>query len=147
MSAIGSKMRLSTGLLIVACGSGESSEPAPEGPLVGTWHQTMSEGRVGSGTWSAVDDVSCRTDNVEEYDADGGWVMYDGTVQCGAGGTGIIRGTWRLAAGDTKVIYTYQGAAGEYESTIELLSDSDLILTQSTGTLSGEQTRNTYEKQ
>ena len=106
----------------------------------------MSENRIGSGAWSTADDVTCRTDNVEEYAADGGWILYDGTIQCGQGGTGIVHGTWRLAASDTKVVYTYEGASSEYEATVELMTETQLILTYSTGATSGMQVRSSYEK-
>jgi len=134
-------------LLIAGCGADKSEDGSPPSPVVGTWLQTMEESREGTAAWAPVDDIDCRTDNVEEYADDGSWTLYDGTARCSASGTGILHGTWRLTANDTKVVYTYEGAGGEYESTIELMSDTDLILTHATGTLSGTQIRSTFEKQ
>ncbi|MES2644811.1 MAG: lipocalin family protein [Myxococcota bacterium] len=126
--------------LLTLCGC------ADEQPIVGTWAQTGSESRVGDDEWAELDDAACRLDNTEEYGEDGSWVLYDGTDQCGAG-TGIVRGTWQLAASDTKIVYTYEGAAGEYESTVESLTSTELVLTNSTGDTAGTQVRSTYEKQ
>ncbi|MGV3539910.1 MAG: lipocalin family protein [Rufibacter sp.] len=113
--------------------------------MVGTWRVNKYESRTGTGNWQNANQ-SCRLDNTEEYEADGSWTLYDGTNQCGAG-TGITKGTWRTAASDTKVIYTYTGISGEYESTIEELTATTLVLTNSVGDVANTQTRVTYQKQ
>lgn len=86
-------------------------------------------------------------DNTEEYEAGCAWTLYDGNVRCGTEETGIRHGTWRLAASDTKVIYTYDGIRGEYESTVETMTETELVLTRSTGETNGRQTRGVYRKQ
>lgn len=136
---------------IASCGddttADEAELSAAESALVGTWKQTNSESRVGTEPWVVSDDADCRIDNTEQYDADGTWAWFDGPVQCGGGGTGVLGGTWRLAASDTKVVYTYEGAAGEYESTVETLTETEMVLTFSTGQIDGLQTRYTFTKQ
>jgi hypothetical protein len=112
---------------------------------VGTWRQTAVEERIGGGPWLPADDA-CRLDNVEEFSSNGDWTLYDGTFSCGGSG-GPARGEWRLEAGDTKLIFSYDGVGGEYESTIETLSDTTLVVSYSTGLTSGLQTRNTYRRQ
>ena len=130
---------------LFACASESTARPAPS-PIVGTWKQTMAEERVGTGSWAAPADAACRLDNTEEFAADGAYTLYDGTLSCGPGGTGIVSGTWRLAAANTKVIFTYEGTSGEYPSTVEMLTDSDMVLTFDTGRTDGLQTRSTYRK-
>ena len=128
------------------CGEGGDVAEGMQSLLVGTWRQTAHETRAGSAEWAQPADARCRLDNVEEYEEDGSWVVYDGTDQCGAG-TGITRGTWRSAVSDTKVIFTYAGASGEYESTVVRVSDTELVLTHSTGDVQGTQVRSTYRRQ
>jgi hypothetical protein len=132
---------LLTLLFTVSC---KKSEESKQSPLVGSWKRTKIESRTNANAW-VIDTRTCYTDDVEEYAADGAWTFYDGTKQCSAG-TGIKKGTWKLAAGDTKVIYTYQGVSGEYESTIETLTATALVLTQSTGDVNNTQVRTTYQK-
>lgn len=89
----------------------------------------------------------CRLDDMEEYKADGTWIKYDGSNQCpGGNGIGIYRGTWRLTANNGKVIYTYEEAQGEYESTVESLTETTMVLTFASGTVDGRQNRVTYTK-
>jgi hypothetical protein len=130
--------------LLVACSSDTSS--GSSSPIVGTWLQVKSEERIGSGDWSVSADADCRTDNTEQYDANGNFTLYDGTNVCGGGNDSIARGKWRLEAGDTKVIFTYDGIPGEYESTVESLTATDFVRTFSTGTTDGKQARYTFKK-
>jgi hypothetical protein len=133
------------GLVLLFTSQGCGGGSAAMQNIMGTWKQTNSESRIGTAPWQVAGDVACRADNTEEYASDGSWTLYDGTNQCGSG-TGIVRGTWRLEAADTKVIYTYAQYSGEYEATIEQLTDRDLVLSHSTGDVAGTQTRSTYVK-
>lgn len=132
-------------VLLPACAS--ESDDAPK-IIVGTWAQTGSEKRVGSDQWAPAADEDCRIDNVEEYAEDGSWTLYDGTFPCDAGSSSSIsHGTWRLAASDTKLVYTYDTVPGEYEATVENLTGSELVLTFNTNDVAGTQVRSTYRKQ
>lgn len=128
--------------LLFSCGDDDSSEN--KSPITGTWKTVSYETREGAGEWEPTDEA-CRLDDTEEYKADGSWTKYDGTNQCSAG-TGIIKGTWALTASDTKIVYTYDGFEGEYESTVEQLSEQALIITSSAGDLDNTQYRATYIK-
>jgi hypothetical protein len=128
-----------------ACSS-ESAESAAPSPVVGAWTQTTAEERFGAADWAVAKDAACRTDNTEEYAANGDFTLYDGTIRCGIGGTGISKGTWRLAAANTKLIFTYAGTSGDYVSTVESLTATDMVLTFATGETNGRQTRSTYRK-
>lgn len=128
-------------VIVTGC---KKSEDSKQSPLIGSWKKTKIESKTSTTNW-VTDTRTCYNDDVEEYSDGGAWTSYDGTKQCSAG-TGIIKGTWKLAAGDTKIIYTYQGYTGEYESTIESLTENSLVLTQSTGDVKNTQVRTTYQK-
>lgn len=127
--------------LFTACSKKEDGA-AP--PIVGTWKKTLVEKKTNTAAW-AVDPRPCQLDDIEEYSQSGSWVLYDGPNQCSPG-TGIMNGTWRLAAGDGKVIFTFSGVPGEYESTVVSLSSSQMILLQSAGDVNNTQYRFTYTK-
>lgn len=117
-------------------------------PIVGHWKIVNYEIRTTnpSTSWRSLGEA-CRFDDVEEFKANGKWISYDGTHQCpGGNGTGIYRGTWKLTANDTKVIFTYEGVPGEYESTIESLTNTTLVLSFATGSIDGRQNRITYTR-
>lgn len=126
----------------ISCSEDEENNTKSE--IVGTWQVTSYETRQGSGNWQDAGQA-CRLDDTEEYESNGQWTKYDGTNQC-ASGTGITTGTWKLEANDTKVVYTYDGVPGEYESTVELLSEGSLIVSFSTGDVANTQYRVTYVK-
>lgn len=138
---IWSCLGLTLGLLGGCSDEGDDSA-AGKSPLVGTWALTTAETRIDTGPWMPGD--ACRTDNTEEYGANGDWTLYDGPLQCGSGDTGIRRGNWRVTAGGTKIVYTYDGISGEYESTIESLTENSLILSFSSG--GSGQSRYTFQK-
>jgi len=102
--------------------------------------------RTSGADWADIDDLPCRLDNTEEFGADGKWALYEGNTRCGQGGTGVLRGQWRLEASDTKIIFTYDDYGGEYESTIEKLTETELVYTESTGATDGSQNRKSYTK-
>lgn len=113
-------------------------------PIVGTWQKTKVEQSTNGGSWTNST-KSCQLDDTEEYASGGKWTAYDGPNQCSAG-TGIITGTWRLAAGGTKIIYTYSGFSGEYESTVDLLDGSNLVIIHAVGDNDNTQIKTTYIK-
>lgn len=116
-----------------------------EKPIVGTWKVISHETRQGNEvTWQPAGEP-CKLDNTEVYEADGKWTLYEGTKQCSQG-TGVMKGTWKLAASDTKVVYTYDGVSGEYESSVEELNANKLVLTNSAGDLNNTQYRTVYTK-
>jgi len=131
-------------LLVLFFAGCKKDDEEEKSPLIGTWKKTKIESKTSTTNWT-TDTRTCYNDDVEEYSDGGAWASYDGTKQCSAG-TGIIKGTWKLAAGDTKIIYTYQGYTGEYESTIETSTATSLVLTQSTGDVKNTQIRTTYQK-
>jgi hypothetical protein len=123
----------------------KSKDPSSESPIVGTWKIVAYESRQNSSpTWSDAGEP-CKLDDTEEYSANGNWVRYDGNYQCG-GSTGVVRGRWALRASNTKVVYTYDDFAGEYESTVDELSASTLVLSWAAGDINGTQYRATYRK-
>lgn len=140
------KLKLFTllSLLVLFLAGCKKDKEEEKSQLVGSWKKTKIESKTSTTNW-VTDTRTCYNDDVEEYSDGGAWASYDGTKQCSAG-TGIIKGTWKLAAGDTKIIYTYQGITGEYESTIETLTATSLVLTQSTGDVRNTQIRTTYQK-
>lgn len=113
-------------------------------PIVGTWRVTAYETRQGSGSWQSTGEA-CRLDDTEEYNANGRWAKYEGANQCVIG-TGITRGTWRLTAANTRIVYTYDDYAGEYESTVEQLTSGSLIISWSAGNQAGTQFRVRFTK-
>lgn len=132
--------------LLTACSSEGTSRSDDSSPIVGTWKVLSDQERIGTKDWTPSSEA-CRSDNTEEYKAGGAWTLYAGDNQCGGGGTGISKGTWRLAAANTKVIYTYERFRGEYESTVESLTETEMILTKATGETNGRQWRTVYRKQ
>lgn len=127
-------------LLLFGCGKEEDAQS----PIIGTWQVVSYETRTGGGSWSPSPET-CRLDDTEEYAASGRWTRYDGTDQCSAG-TGILSGTWKLRASDTKIVYTYDGFGDEYESTVEELSATRLIISWSAGDVKNTQYRTTLIK-
>ncbi len=139
---------LGLAMIVGACGgNGDSGSTSP---IVGTWKRVKSESRVGTAAWAEDPKDACYNDDVEVYGADGKYELFPGTLRCGAptstSDTSSVRGTWRLAAGDTKIVYTYEGIPGEYDSAIENLGSTQLIRSWSTLDTKGTQARATYEK-
>lgn len=126
-------------LSFTACDKEEEAEP-----IVGTWQKSKVEQSTNGGAWSTSSEP-CQMDDTEEYASGGSWTAYDGPNQCSAG-TGIIKGTWRLAANGSKVIYTYSGYSGEYESTVEQLNGSNMVLVYAVGDNNNTQVRTTFTK-
>ena len=123
------------------------SKDKEETPLiVGSWKRTKIESRKGTATTWTLDARTCYKDDIEEFTKDGVYTLYDGTAQCSAG-AGITRGKWKLESGQSKVVFTYDGYSGEYESTVESLTATDMVLSNSVGDTQNTQTRITYQKQ
>lgn len=116
----------------------------PISDIVGTWNKVSTETRTENTEWVA-DNRSCLTDDTEEFRINGTWSSYDGTSQCNPG-SGVQNGTWTLTAGNTKVVFTYDGFSGSYESTVTQLNANTMVLTYSSGDIAGTQNRITYSK-
>ncbi|MCF8448835.1 MAG: hypothetical protein K9G49_03095 [Taibaiella sp.] len=137
--------RITVPFLLLATLIGCKKEEKEQNKLVGSWSKIKMEVKTTTTDWQIVNEP-CQLDNVEEYKGDGNYAIYVGTVQCSPGESGIY-GTWKQVANNTKIIYTYSGVSGEYESNIEELTASRLVTTHATGNLAGEQYRETYQKQ
>lgn len=131
---------------IVSC-SDDSDEKKSSGDpeIVGVWKKTKEESRQGSEAWEDVTE-DCDLDDTEEYVSDGDWALYPGTVTCN-GNANVINGSWELRANGTKVVYTYDGFQDEFESNIEELTATKMVLTHSAGDVDDTQYRDTYVKQ
>jgi len=112
--------------------------------LTGSWQKELIETRISGQAWTQ-DERDCWRDDMEEFSGNGIWRLYDGTMQCSPG-SGITSGTWTLASEGKKIIFTYDAFSGEYESTVESLSDKTLILSHGAGDMGGTQYRTTYSK-
>lgn len=112
--------------------------------IEGVWNKAKLESRVPNGVWSDST-LQCHLDDVVIFGEGGVWEFYDGTNHCHSG-TGIIKGTWKFKAAGTKVIFTYDGYADEYESTVEELTESKLVLSHNAGDLNSTQFKTTYTR-
>jgi hypothetical protein len=132
-------------LVMIAFAGGCTKEKKEENKVVGTWKKVKEETRLSGGSWEDVNEP-CQLDNVEEYQSNGNYTVYPGADLCSPSES-TITGTWRSAANNTKIIYTYSGYSDEFESTIEELTNTSMVITHATGTISGAQIRDTYQKQ
>ncbi len=132
-------LTFSMALLVTSC-----KKEKDESPIVGSWQITKIETRITGQNWQNLGQP-CRHDDVEEYQSNGKWTYYDGANQCEPG-SGILRGTWKLAANDTKVVFTYEGASGEYDKNVESLTESSMVLLHNAGDLNNTQYRYTFTK-
>jgi hypothetical protein len=130
-------------ILLVACVDLGKDDPQ----IVGAWKVINYESRTTTPATDWYRGEECRFDNVEEFLKDGTYTLYDGTQKCGTNSGGITKGTWRLAANNQKVILTYEGVLGEYETTIEEINESTMVLSFASGTLNGLQNRVTYSRE
>ncbi|MHA3788623.1 lipocalin family protein [Flavobacterium hauense] len=129
---------------VVSC-SDDSDEKDDTGnsEIVGVWKKTKEEARQGNEAWEDVTE-DCDLDDTEEYEAGGDWTLYPGTVTCGS--ANVIKGSWELKANNTKVVYSYDEFEGEFESNIEELTNTKMVLTHSSGDIDDTQYRDTYVK-
>lgn len=129
---------------VLACSADDNSSSASEvaQKLTGSWMRTSIEENNGNGWEDITQD--CDLDDVEEFSPDGVYIIYPGTDTCH--GSMVEYGTWRLGAGDTKIVFTYDGYEGEYESTISTLTESYLEITHSVGDVNDTQIRKKYSK-
>jgi hypothetical protein len=136
---------LLTAVLFVSCSddSDEDNNPSGNSKIIGVWQKTKEETREGSAAWEDVTE-DCDLDDTEEYEAGGDWALYPGTVTCGS--AAVINGSWSLKANNTKVVYSYDAFEGEFESNIEELTDTKMVLTHSAGDVDDTQYRDTYIK-
>lgn len=124
---------------------GCKKEPTAQELLTGTWIKTKEESKTTNSDWQATNEA-CDLDDTEEFSADGKWALYLGNQLCSGQSGTVVRGNYLLAASDTKIIFTYTGISGEYESTIESISSNQLVLSFATGLSNGTIVRTTYNK-
>ena len=137
-------------MIVSGCSDGAAGSSGSTSPVVGTWGRVKSETRVGTDAWADDKNSACLADEMEVYHADGTFESHSGTIRCSAGttvDTGILRGTWRLTANDTKIVYTYVGFKGEYDATIERLEGTQMTRNWSTLDTKNTQMRVTFAKQ
>lgn len=128
----------------VSCSDDDSKDATGDSKIVGVWTKTKEEIREGNAAWQDVTE-DCDLDDTEEYEANGDWALYPGTVTCGS--AAVINGSWTLKANGTKVVYSYDDFEGEFESNIEELTDTKMVLTHSAGDVDNTQYRDTYIKE
>lgn len=135
---------LLTAVFLFSC-SDDSDEKDTSGnsKITGVWKKTKEESRQGNAAWEDVTE-DCDLDDTEEYEAGGDWALYPGTVTCGS--ANVITGSWVLKANGTKVVFSYDAFEGEFESTVEELTDTKMVLTHSAGDVDDTQYRDTYTK-
>lgn len=133
-------LALSLTILFVSC----KKEDKKDSPIVGNWELVKFETTQNGGVWQDTNEP-CKLDNSESYEKDGSWVFYEGPNKCGTGGS-IIEGTWKFAANETKVIYTYSGYADEYESNVDQLTSTTLVLIHGAGDVQNTQFKQTFKK-
>lgn len=134
---------LSLSTLFLSCSDEKESDSSSNNLITGSWQKNKVETRINSEPWIDIT-TSCNIDDVEEYEANKDWTLFPGTNTCNS--ESIITGKWNLRANNTKLVYTYDGFPGEYESSIESLTQQNLVLTQNTGDVNNTQFRFTYSK-
>ncbi|MNK06500.1 hypothetical protein D3C87_243990 [compost metagenome] len=130
-------------LFITGCSGDDNKEAVNDSEIVGVWTKMKEEKRVGLAEWQDVTE-DCDLDDTEEYKSNGDWAMYMGTITCGS--RDAMYGTWSFRANETKVMFTYDEYEGEYEKTVEELSENKMILSHNTGDVQDTQYRITYIK-
>jgi hypothetical protein len=128
-------------LVTISCSKEEDSSSSVQKNLQTSWTKDKVERRINEGAWQDIT-ATCNLDDIEEYQSNSDWTLFPGTNTCNA--ESVTTGSWTLRANDTKIIYTYDGFAGEYESSIETVTQNVLVLTQNTGDLNNTQFRFTY---
>jgi hypothetical protein len=136
-------LTLITMLLTTSCSKDDDTSSSVQKNLQKSWTKDKVERRINDGAWQDIT-VSCNLDDIEEYQSNSDWTLFPGTNTCDS--ESVTTGSWSLRANDTKIIYTYDSFSGEYESTIETITENVLILTQNTGDLNNTQFRFTYSK-
>ena len=131
-------------LSLLSCSKDEDSFTITKKNLVGSWTKSKVEKRVSDGLWADITE-SCNLDDVEEYASNGNWIFYLGTLRCESGSP-ILKGNWSLAANDSKIIYEYDDYEGQYEKSIETITENVLIVTHSANDLDNSQYRYTFRK-
>ena len=139
------QLRLLMLLLSISILLGCKKEPTAQELLTGTWLKTKEESKTNSSDWQQSSEA-CDLDDTEEFTADGKWALYLGNQLCSGQSGSVVRGSYLLDASDTKIIFTYTGISGEYESTIESISSNQLVLSFATGLSNGTVVRTTYTK-
>lgn len=130
-------------LVATSCSKDDDSGSSVKKNLEASWTKDKVETRINDGSWQNIT-ATCNLDDVEEYQSNNDWTLYPGTNLCNS--ESVTTGSWSLRANDTKIIYTYDGFSGEYESSIETITENVLILTQNVGDLNNTQFRFSYSK-
>lgn len=123
----------------------EVKQSETEQKLIGSWNRTKIESRKPNEEWQDIT-KNCDKDDVEEFQSSGKYVLYPGTALCNDQDGLLSTGTWRTASNDTKIIFTYDEYEGEYESSIESISSTTLVLKHATGLEDQSEIRKTYTK-
>lgn len=110
--------------------------------LIGSWKRTSIESNNGNG-WTDITQT-CDLDDIEEFSNDGTYIYYPGTNTCNS--SLVEYGTWRLAASDSRIVFTYDGYDGEYESSNVTINEGYLEITHSVGDTSNTQIKKKYSK-
>lgn len=134
---------LTLAFVATSCSKDDDSSSSTKNNLQTSWIKDKVETRTNDGAWQDIT-TSCNLDDVEEYESNSDWTLYPGTNLCNS--ESVTTGSWSLRANNTKIIYTYDGISGEYESSIETITENVLILTQNVGDLNNTQFRFTYSK-
>ncbi|CAM3992402.1 hypothetical protein FLAN108750_03570 [Flavobacterium antarcticum] len=137
---------LITLLSLLSCSNEEDavSVSTTKKNLIGSWTKAKVEKRTNEGQWTDITE-NCNLDDVEEYASNSNWTFYLGTLRCESGAP-VLKGSWNLAANDTKIIYEYDDYEGQYEKSIETITENVLIVTHSANDLANSQYRYTFNK-
>ncbi len=127
-----------------SCEKDPEPEQDPKKLIIGTWQRTSLE-YANNGVWREVTQP-CNLDDTEVYNADGKWVYSPGTDLCTGQTSKGATGTYRFVESDTKIIFTYTHASGEYTRTIEVLDAQNMILTHEFNDVNNTLVRTTYLK-
>ncbi len=128
-------------LLFSGC---RKESPQPTNKLIGSWLRVKVEYKDAENIWQDVH-LPCLTADTEEYRANGVWFVAIGDSPCGPG-TDTHEGKWRLEADGTKIIYSNNAASGEFEATVEVLTDNQLVLIRNVNSAGPQQHRTTYQR-
>lgn len=134
-------------LVFISCSEDpvENNYSETEQKLIGSWEVIKYEESLDGINWSDDPNNYCVIDDVWEFTENNVMNYYDGAVLCNnSSGTQIEKGTWKLTANETKIIFTYDGHPGEYESTIESLTETELVLVNAVGDIYGTISKKTF---
>jgi hypothetical protein len=134
-------------LTIISCDKEEEEKALSEKAqlLIGSWKKTKIESKKPNQNWENIT-RDCDVDDIEEFKNNGKYTLYPGSSLCEGQSNVISSGTWKFGANESVIIFTYDGYEGEYESVIESLSSTSLVVKFATGLTDGSERRTTYVK-